>query len=240
MPNMTELLLPGDPIPSSAIPQSKKALKLGPGLQHTPPSTLLATIPGTIASDPKKNALWLEYSGGRYTPSTGDLVIGTILRSAGEYFTVSLAAYTPPVVLPHLAFEGATKKTRPQLSSGDLVYARVLDANRQTEAEIQCFNENTGKAEGMGPLKGGMVFDVSLAFSRRLMMPVKKGGVVLLQALSEKVAFEVAVGRNGRVWVQAESVPVVVAVGRALRECDEGSLDEEGQRGVVKRLLKGL
>jgi exosome complex component RRP40 len=63
---------------------------------------------------------------------------------------------------------------------------------------------------------------------------------VLLETMSEKVAFEVAVGRNGKVWVSAESVPVVVAVGRALMMADEEKLDEEGQRGLIKKLLKGL
>jgi exosome complex component RRP40 len=234
-----DIVLPGDPIPSSSIPTGKKALKIGPGLRHIPPSALKASIAGTITTDNKKNAIWIEYEGGRYVPSQGDLVIGTVLRSAGEYYQVSLSAYTAAVVLPHLAFEGASKKTRPQLHAGDLVYARVLSASRQTEVEIQCFNENTGKAEGMGPLKGGMVYNVSCHFARRLMMG-KKGGVVLLETMSEKVAFEVAVGRNGKVWVSAESVPVVVAVGRALMMADEEKLDEEGQRGLIKKLLKGL
>ena len=84
------------------------------------------------------------------------------------------------------------------------------------------------------------MFDVSCAFARRLMMGGKRGGVVVLEAMSEKVAFEVAVGRNGRVWVGAESEATVVAVGRALVGSDEEDLDEEGQRALVKKLLKGL
>jgi exosome complex component RRP40 len=234
------ILLPGDSIPPSSIPSGKKALKLGPGIRHLAPSTLKASIAGTIATDHKKNAIWLEYEGGRYVPSTGDLVIGTILRSSGEFYSVSLSKYTPSVILPHLAFEGASKKTRPQLHAGDLIYARVLSTNKQTETEIQCFNENTGKSEGMGPLKEGMVFDVGCGFTRQLMMGGKRGGVLVLELLSEKVAFEVAVGRNGRVWVNAESVSVVVAVGRALTVADEEKLDEDGQRNLVKKLLKGL
>lgn len=153
---------------------------------------------------------------------------------------MSLSDYSAPVVLGHLAFEGATKKTRPQLHAGDLVYARVLSAGRQMECEVQCFNENTGKSEGMGPLKGGMVFEIGCGFARRLMLGGKRGGVVVLEAMSEKLAFEVAVGRNGRVWVSSESVPTVVAVGRALTTVDEEGLDEEGQRALVKKLLKGL
>lgn len=172
-------------------------------------------------------------------PTAGDLVIATIGRSMGEYYAATLSPHTPSVILPQLAFEGASKKTRPQLSNGDLVYARVLTANRHVEVEIQCFNENTGKGEGMGPLKGGMLYDISCTFARRLMLG-KKGGVVVLEDLSERCAFEVAVGRNGKVWVQAENVKVVIAVGRALVATDEEGLDVQQQKEIVKKLLRGL
>jgi exosome complex component RRP40 len=70
----------------------------------------------------------------------------------------------------------------------------------------------------------------------------KRGGLVVLNELSEKVAFEVAVGRNGRVWIAAGDgdVKIPVIVGRALQECDEKNLDEKGQRECVRRLLKGI
>jgi len=59
-------ILPGDAIPSNLIPRSeKKRLKLGPGLQHIPPSTIKATVAGTLQSDFRKNAIWLDYNGGR-------------------------------------------------------------------------------------------------------------------------------------------------------------------------------
>lgn len=99
---------------------------------------------------------------------------------------------------------------------------------------------DTGKAGGLGPLKGGMVFDVSLSFARRLMMG-KSGGVVVLEGLSEVVAFEVAVGRNGRVWVDGgEDVRLTLVVGKILTEADEKNLDEAAQRELVKKALKKL
>ena len=59
-------VLPGDLISPETLPLSaNRQLKLGPGLRHTPPSTLTATISGELASDAKKNAVWVEYSGGR-------------------------------------------------------------------------------------------------------------------------------------------------------------------------------
>ena len=92
----------------------------------------------------------------------------------------------------------------------------------------------------MGELKGGMVFDVSLGMARRLLMARQKedGGVVVLEEIAEKLPFEVAVGRNGRVWVNAGSVREVLCVGRALQEVDEGGFGVEEQKKVVRKLLK--
>jgi hypothetical protein len=63
-------VLPGDTIPHEHIPSSsQKKLKLGPGLAHIPPSTIKATVAGTLHADFQKNALWLEYNGGRVSKS---------------------------------------------------------------------------------------------------------------------------------------------------------------------------
>lgn len=92
----------------------------------------------------------------------------------------------------------------------------------------------------MGELKGGMVFDISLGMARRLLMPKQRedGGVAVLEECAEKIAFEVAVGRNGKVWVKSGSVKETIVVGRALQEADEQSLDVEEQKKLVRKLLR--
>ncbi|KAF2433017.1 hypothetical protein EJ08DRAFT_695047 [Tothia fuscella] len=242
----TTPVLPGDILPSELIPHStNKAVKLGPGLRHIPPSTVKATISGTVTSDLRKNAIWIEYNGGRYIPTPSDLIIAQILRSAGEHYTVQITPHYPPALLPHLSFEGATKKTRPQLKPGDLIYARIAAAPKHADIELECFNSQTGKGEGLGPLKGGMCFDVSVGFAREVIKG-RRGGVVVLEELSEKLGFEVAVGRNGRLWVEggegerSGGLKHVIAVGRCLQVCDEKGLDERGQRELVRQVLKGL
>jgi exosome complex component RRP40 len=118
------------------------------------------------------------------------------------------------------------------------------------EVELSCVNPATGKAEGLGPLAGGCVFDVSLGLVRRLMMtrPGEMGGVVVLEELGGaleregKGGFEVAMGRNGRVWVYGQDgdVKTTVTVGRCLRETDEMGLDVKGQRRLADRLVKAI
>lgn len=111
------------------------------------------------------------------------------------------------------------------------------------DAELECVSSSTGKADGLGPLgNGGMLFDVSLGMARRLMMPSQgNGGVVVLEELAAAgLQFETATGRNGRFWVDSDSVKTVLAVGRAVQDTDERNLGVEEQRKLVKKVIKEL
>jgi exosome complex component RRP40 len=179
----------------------------------------------------------------QYLPTAGDVIIGMVHHSAAEMYYVTITDYYPNAILPHLAFEMATKKSRPVLSAGALVYARVAAANKHMDAELECVSANTGKSDGLGPLTGGMLFTISLGMARRLLMPrsAAEGQLVVLDELEAAgAAFETAVGRNGKVWVDSESVKTVVAVGRALTETDEKNLGVDMQKKLVRRIIKDL
>ena len=98
---------------------------------------------------------------------------------------------------------------------------------------------STGKSEGLGPIKGGMVFSVSLGMARRLLAG-KKGGVSVLEHLGEKIGFEITVGRNGLVVVDGGSVRATLAIGKAVQEVDEQALGEKAQKKLAERLLKAI
>ncbi|RDL35934.1 putative exosome complex exonuclease RRP40 [Venustampulla echinocandica] len=238
------LVLPGEQLDSSSLPSHPKLpLKLGPGLRHIPPNTITPTVAGQLCTDTRKNAVWVEFNGGRYTPIAGDLVIATVQKSAVDVYYASISDYTPNASLPQLSFEGATKKTRPQLAFGALVYARVVLANKHMDPELECVSSSTGKSEGLGPLIGGMVFNISLGMARRLMLPkpAENGKLVILEELGEQgVAFEIAVGRNGKLWVDSKSVKGTLSIGRAIQETDEKSLSVEEQRKVAKKIAKDI
>lgn len=156
---------------------------------------------------------------------------------------MTLSDYTSPVLLPQLSFEGATKKTRPILAAGALVYARVALAHKHMDAELECVSSSTGKSDGLGPLTGGMLYDISLGMARRLMMPksVQEGKVVVLEELaSAGLQFETATGRNGKFWVDSENVKTVIAVGRAIQETDEKRLGVDEQKKLVRKVIKEL
>ncbi|KAL8915936.1 MAG: hypothetical protein Q9208_008778 [Pyrenodesmia sp. 3 TL-2023] len=237
------LVMPGEVLSEDVLPipsNPSVALKLGPGLRHIPPSTVTTTIAGSLCVDRKKNAVWVENNSGRYIPQPNDVVIATVHHSSTDWYHCSITPHTAFAQLPQLAFEGATKKTRPQLVAGSLIYARVLSASKHLDPEIVCYNPSTGKSEGMGELKGGMVFDVSLGMARRLLLSKQKdeGGLVVLDELAGEMAFEIAVGRNGKVWIKAGGVKETLLVGRSLQETDCDSLRVDEQRKLVKKLLR--
>ena len=68
----------------------------------------------------------------------------------------------------------------------------------------------------------------------------EEGGLIVLDEIAEKIAFEVAVGRNGKVWVKSGGVKETLVVGRALQETDQGSLRADEQKKVARKLTKGL
>jgi exosome complex component RRP40 len=163
-------------------------------------------------------------------------VIATVNGSAAETFNCLLTPNTPPATLPHLAFEGATKKTRPQLPPNSLVYCRVVSAGKDLPAELTCVDPSTGKGDGLGLLKGGMVFKVSLGMARRML--AAKGGITLLETMGAKVGFEVTVGRNGLVHVDGGNVKATLAIGQAIQEVDSAALGDEGQAKLAAATLK--
>lgn len=115
--------------------------------------------------------------------------MGTVVARHAEGYRVDIGA-AHMASLDALAFEGATKRNRPNLKVitpffslvvlgmrvdprlflcqvGALVYARVSLANRDMEPELECFDATTRKSEGFEELKGGTVFPCSLGMARR-------------------------------------------------------------------------
>jgi exosome complex component RRP40 len=125
-------------------------------------------------------------------------------------------------LLPHLAFDGASKRNKPALALGALVFARVATAAKHLEPELSCCvvsgpkrDWTTGQAV-FGELRGGVLLHLSSALARRLLVPT----CPLLTALGAAVPFEVAVGVNGLVWVAASTPRATAAIGEALESAE--------------------
>lgn len=237
------IVFPGDTLSGVRQPNSKSVHPASGLYRESSSAPLICTIAGTLAQDSNKKTAHVTAPNGRYIPRTGDLVIAQVQRSSVDFFHLSISPHTPQAILPQLAFEGASKKTRPQLKPNDLVYAKVLSAQKNMEVELSCVNPSTGKSEpeGLGPLNGGMVFDISTGLAVRLL---NSQNVIMLEELGGKVAggFEIAVGRNGKFWVDCPESGVrgICAVGKCLQETDYGSQGEAEQQKLVKKVVREM
>ncbi len=73
----------------------------------------------------------------RFIPAVGDSVIGIITERYGDSWSVDIRGPFN-ASLDALGFEGVTRRNRPNLVAGDLIYARVKDAPRDADPSIIC------------------------------------------------------------------------------------------------------
>ena len=76
-------------------------------------------------------------------------MVGRVLERHSENFVVDIGGPFP-AVLDVLAFEGATRRNRPKLAEGDLIYARVVLAHRDIDTELSCV-DISGKVHARHP-----------------------------------------------------------------------------------------
>lgn len=178
--------------------------------------------------------LWIEGRQRRYIPQDGDTVIGVVVDRMAEHFTVDIGAPFK-AVLPMLSFENATKRNRPAMYEGDVVSARVAASNPDMDPQLTCLDAQ-GRASGMGHLKGGLLVEVSCAWARALL---SRPPPAVVAALGAAAAFEMAVGLNGRVWVDAPGAALAVRVAGALAAAEEELRPGDDAHEFVKRALAG-
>lgn len=229
---MNQLVLPGDPLPSS------ENTVYGPGIYQVPLSTPLPSKAGYLSTKSKSKSKgsnntieYIESNSKRYIPSNKDQVIGIITARNSEGYRVTLQDHTTPVRLDQFAFENASKKNKPNLPVGSVVYARVSHADKDIEAEIECFDASSGKAAGFGELKNGYIFTVSLAFARQLLFK----GHQVLTSIGERTAFEIAIGMNGKIWIDAPDAKTIWKISQCIQKAE--TIDSNQVDKMVGKLL---
>ena len=216
-----DVVLPGDELTLPLPEQSKKSkVLLGPGLRQQD-GKVFACKAG-ILKQKSTNTFFVDATQKRYIPCKGETVIGTVVQKAGDIFRVEIGA-NELAALSYLAFEGATKKNRPDVNIGDLVFAKLLVAHKDFESELICV-DSLGKKQKLGVLRDGFVFNCSINLARRL----RSSECPLLESIKKhiQVPVEIVVGMNGRVWVNGRRERDVIAVGNAILAAEFKTDDE--------------
>ncbi|XP_075488703.1 uncharacterized protein LOC142527695 isoform X2 [Primulina tabacum] len=191
---------------------TNQTIKLGGGLRQD--GDVISVMKAGIFRFSKPNKYWIESSNKRN-------------------FFVDIKGPTV-AYLPVLAFEGGTRRNIPKFNMGTLLYVRVVKANIGMNPELSCMDAS-GKAAEYGPLKDGFSFESSTGLCRMLL---KSPTCPVLETLGKKLAFEIAVGLNGRVWVNAISPSIVILVANTIMQTE--SLSPTQQKIRVENLLQKL
>ncbi|KAG7277950.1 hypothetical protein CRUP_022120 [Coryphaenoides rupestris] len=224
-----EVLLPGDVftfIKTDTISLSEdvkpEKIVCGPGLRRDGDNVVVCK--SGVLRHKQPNLYWLDSQQRRYVPAKGESVIGIITTKSGDVFKVDVGG-SEQASLSYLAFEGATKRNRPNVQVGDLVYAQFLIANKDMEPELVCI-DSSGRANGLGVFgAGGLLFKVSLGLSE------------IMKDLEKLYPCELVLGMNGRLWVRAASVQKTLIVANLLESSE--NMTAQQRRTLFKRVADG-
>ncbi|CAH3036535.1 unnamed protein product [Porites lobata] len=231
---VNRVVMPGDVIGKvadlEATIEGKIKIKFGPGLREEN-GVILAYKAGVLRH--RKPATYLiDCNQRRYVPVKEERVIGIVTNRGSDSYKVDIGG-AMPASLPSLSFEGATKKNKPNIQIGDIVYARLSVANKDMEPELDC-TDGSGKSMGLGPLNGGFMITCSLGLSRKLLSKE----FVLLKCLGKYFPFECTVGQNGRVWINSSSTSHTITIANAITNSEYMTNDQI--QTMVKQLMRGV
>jgi exosome complex component RRP40 len=93
-----------------------------------------------------------------------DVVIGIVLGSSMEYYLVDIGT-SKQAYLEKLAFDNATRKNRPNLKIGSVVYALISNIN---DSEIYLSCQKNERVDCLGEIQDeGILVSIPSYFARR-------------------------------------------------------------------------
>lgn len=241
------IVLPGDDVTVHISTREKRVPKLGTGLRYHN-DRILATCAGRLEQR-SNNTYFVQQNIQRYRPHLEDRVVGIVEDrvandgAGGDVYRINIGG-PHPALLSNLSFEGATKRNKPNLQTGMLLYARVQSVPDSMDPTLSCqlgphdggiprkdwmTNEGT-----YGELKGGTTTKISLGLARELLDPKN----VVLKELSKSLSFEVCIGVNGFLWIHSTRPEYTILIQNAIKNSQV--LTEAQVRGMVKSLVQTI
>ncbi|XP_076263280.1 exosome complex component Rrp40 isoform X2 [Rhynchophorus ferrugineus] len=143
---------------------------------------------------------------------------GIITKKSGDTLRVDLGS-AESASLSMLAFEGATKKIKPDVNIGDIVYAKVLNAHKEMEPELVCIDQYY-KAGRLGVLpNNGFLINTNQKLTQMLLNAENP----LLRTLGRQFPYEIVVGVNGKIWFRANQTKEMLTLCKMFEEAKNQS-----------------
>ncbi|MGB6500995.1 MAG: exosome complex RNA-binding protein Rrp4 [Thermoplasmata archaeon] len=206
------LVLPGEEIPGHG-------LKPGPGTYRVG-GKVYASVLGLVSERPP--VVQVIPLSGRYIPKAGDVVLGTVTDVQTTFWLLDIGAPRwAPLHMTGTPWKVEIGETDRFLGVGDSVVVQV--ENLEATGRIGV----TMIGDGLGKLEGGTIVRISPA---RIPRVVGRGGS-MIQTITGQTGAQVAIGQNGRVWVNG-SPEAIRRVTDVLR-----MIEQNGQRsGLTNRV----
>lgn len=208
------LFMPGDDVDVAENEQStEKPFFIGPGLKMVANSSKIRSNRCGIlrkrqTDEQKTDAVWLEYRQKRYIPVMNDVVVGQIVQKTSEFYKVDFGS-VDLANLSALNFEGASKRNKPNIKIGDLIYGRIVQT---IEPELSCIGLD-GISRCLGNLpQGGFLARHNSNVVKKLM----SRDFPLLVELGKEIPFEICIGVNGWIWLKAHNVKETILLSKAI------------------------
>jgi len=217
---VNQVVLPGDEILLEVDPDdNQRRTVLGPGLRQQEDRVI--AIKAGVLRKHEPSTYWIDCRQKKYVAVKGDNVIGIVTSTGGDVFRVDIGT-SEYASLSYLAFEGATKRNRPNIKVGDLVFSKLLVASKGVEPELVCI-DGKGRSSGLGVLPdGGFLVNIPSYMARRLLA----NNSSLLKSLGNPLPYEIAVGLNGRVWLKCRSVRETLDIANIVSRMEQYSSNE--------------
>lgn len=196
--------LPGDCI-TSKVTKLRKDIDLGHGLEQID-DEVVCTHAGVLRYRAPAHYFIEDNYRTILCPKVGDQVVGIVEDRGSEFYKINIFTGSP-ATLNRLAFEGATKRNRPDLKRGDVVYCRILNIDKDVDIELTCISSSGVKKDWAsgeaiyGSLVAGLIIKVPPSYSNKMLHPQN----IVLNSLGKNLPFEVAIGMNGAIWFKANS-----------------------------------
>lgn len=136
------LILPGESLPISKLSSLRKVRTCKRELDVDQRHNIIAKQAGLLCVHEDK--ISINSNPIHYFPEVDDFVIVQITGKNSELYFCDLGNglnYN----LNQLEFEGATKKNKPSLSVGQIVFARVLELNYHLKGKLSCIDPRSKK-----------------------------------------------------------------------------------------------
>ena len=236
-------VFPGDDLTAAVtkLHSSKGGtIDIGNGLRLQKGNRIVCTCAGTLEHRPPSHFYILEKHRKQYYPKVGDQIVGVIEDRGGDFFRVNIFSGVP-AIMSRLAFDGATKRNRPELRKGDILYCQVASAQPDVDVELTCMSSavgfkkdwSSGEAiyQGLGE---GLICHTSISFAEKLLLP----DCPLLNHLGARLSFEIAIGVNGAIWINGNTIADIIMIKNIIENAQTLADSPESQIALVDYLAE--